>query len=411
MTSLDLLTSDIDPQTDGPVDILQSALSAVRKHLGMDVAYLSEFVDGRSVFRRVDAPGLEALAKVGDSHSLDDVYCQHILEGRLPELIPNTANEPLAASMPITAAIPIGSHMSIPIRLKDGSAYGMFCCISRKPNETLNARDLGTMRVFADLATRQINNDVAEDRQRAEKRARIENVLSSGGFSLVYQPIFDLGQMTPVGYEALSRFSAEPPRTPDIWFNEAAEVDMAERLEIAAMALALAKLPDLASDQYLSVNASPATIVTPAFAELFDDKPLHRILLEITEHAQVDDYAVLLDALEPLRRRGLKLGIDDAGAGYSSLRHIVQLRPDIVKLDMSLTRDVDTDAARRALVGALMFYARETSAMVIAEGIETQNELDTLKLLGVRKGQGYFLARPDAALWKPAKAAGLKHTA
>tara|TARA_R110000765_G_scaffold43326_2_gene90837 strand:+ start:1048 stop:2337 length:1290 start_codon:yes stop_codon:yes gene_type:complete len=411
MSDLDILTSAIQSPAGMPEDLLQSALSAVRKHLGMDVAYLSEFVDGRSVFRRVDAPGLEALAKVGDSHSLDDVYCQHILEGRLPELIPDTADEPIAVAMPITQAIPIGAHMSIPIRLKDGSAYGMFCCLSRKPNPTLNMRDLDTMRVFAELATRQINTELADGRQRADQRRRIEDVLARGAFSMVYQPIFDLGQMAPVGYEALSRFTDEPKRTPDIWFNEAAEAGLSETLEIAALTQALAKLPDLGADQYLSVNASPDTIVTAAFADLFDDKPLHRILLEITEHARVNDYELLLQALEPLRRRGLKLGIDDAGAGYSSLRHIVQLQPDIVKLDMSLTRDVDTDAARRALVGALMFYARETSAQVIAEGIETQSELDTLKLLGVRKGQGYFLGRPDAALLAPATPRAIKRGA
>ncbi|WP_340692808.1 EAL domain-containing protein [Hyphomonas sp.] len=398
MSDLDLLTSAISSPTDGSDDLLQSALTAVRKHLGMDVAYLSEFVDGRSVFRRVDAPGLEALAKVGDSHSLDDVYCQHILEGRLPELIPDTAAEPFAAAMPITQAIPIGAHMSLPIRLKDGSVYGMFCCLSRTPNPTLNTRDLDTMRVFAELATRQINNELADSQQRTEQCRRIEDVLAREAFSMVYQPIFDLGKMAPVGYEALSRFTDEPKRTPDIWFNEASEIGLSERLEMAALKRALAKLPELGADQYLSVNASPELIITEAFADLLADQPLYRILLEITEHAQVEDYELLLQALEPLRRRGLKLAIDDAGAGYSSLRHIVQLQPDIVKLDMSLTRDVDTDAARRALVGALMFYARETSAQVIAEGIETQAEFDTLKLLGVRKGQGYFLGRPDAAL-------------
>lgn len=411
MPDLDILTSAIPSPADGSEDLLQSALTAVRKHLGMDVAYLSEFVDGRSVFRRVDAPGFEALAKVGDSHSLDDVYCQHILEGRLPELIPDTADEPVAAAMPITQAIPIGAHMSLPIRLKDGSAYGMFCCLSREPNPTLNMRDLDTMRVFAELAARQIDNDVADSRQRTEQRGRIEDVLVRGAFSIVYQPIFDLGKMAPVGYEALSRFTDEPMRTPDTWFNEAAEVGLSERLEIAALERALAKLPDLAGDQYLSVNASPELIMAEAFSDLLADQPLYRILLEITEHAQVEDYELLLRALEPLRRRGLKLAIDDAGAGYSSLRHIVQLQPDIVKLDMSLTRDVDTDAARRALVGALMFYGRETSAQVIAEGIETQAEFDTLKLLGVRKGQGYFLGRPDAALLAPATPTAIKRGA
>ena len=98
-------------------DIIQDALVAIRNHLGMEVAYFSEFSQGRTIFRRVDAPGLEHLIKVGDSHSLNDVYCNHILEGRLPELIPDTSQIPLTWEMPITAAVPIGSHISIPIRL------------------------------------------------------------------------------------------------------------------------------------------------------------------------------------------------------------------------------------------------------------------------------------------------------
>lgn len=114
----------------GAGDAVRRTLEAVRSHLGMDVAYISQFVAGRSVLREVDAPGSEALIKVGDSHSLDDVYCQHVLEGRLPELMPDTASVPLAASMPITAAVPVGSHVSVPIRLPDGRPYGMFCCMS-----------------------------------------------------------------------------------------------------------------------------------------------------------------------------------------------------------------------------------------------------------------------------------------
>ncbi len=118
--------------------LVTRALQAIRSHLGMEVAYVSEFVDGRSVFRTVDAPGKEALIKPGDSHSLDDVYCRHILEGRLPSLIPDTADEPIAMAMPITKAVPIGAHMSVPIRLPDGRPYGMFCCLSSAPDRSLN---------------------------------------------------------------------------------------------------------------------------------------------------------------------------------------------------------------------------------------------------------------------------------
>jgi GAF domain-containing protein len=146
------------------------ALQAIRSHLGMEVAYVSEFVGDRTIFREVDAPGLENIIKVGDSYSLDDVYCRHILEGRLPQLIADTADEPVAMAMPITQATPIGKHMSVPIRLPDGSVYGMFCCVGFKADRSLHQRDLQMMKVFADLAAFEISRDL--DATKAVKEAR-----------------------------------------------------------------------------------------------------------------------------------------------------------------------------------------------------------------------------------------------
>ena len=114
--------------------MVKRSLQAIRTHLDMEVAYVSEFVGDQIVFREVDAPGLEALVQPGDMRSLDEVYCRHILEGRLPELIPDTAAEPVAMAMPITRAVPIGKHMSVPIRMQDGGVYCMFCCLGFKPD-------------------------------------------------------------------------------------------------------------------------------------------------------------------------------------------------------------------------------------------------------------------------------------
>lgn len=378
-----------------PSNEIDAALNAVREHLGMAVAYLSEFVDGRSVFRNVSAPGLEDLIDVGDSQSLDDVYCRHILEGRLPELIPDTAKEPICAALPITDQIPIGSHMSIPVRLPDGEAYGMFCCLSPEPNPSLNPRDLETMRMFADLAARQVRAEHMARRAYAEKQRRIQTVIDGPGLAIVYQPIVDLRKMEISGFEALSRFSAEPPRSPDGWFNEAAEVALSIELETAAIAKALAGLDAVPGGAYLSINVSPQTLLSDAFTSVLRQYDFSRIVLEITEHNVIEDYDLVTKSLADLRSNGLRVAVDDAGAGHSSLRHIVQLDPDYVKLDMSLTRDVDTDLARRALVSALVFYTRETNAQIIAEGIETEAELNTLKLLGVGRGQGYYLGRPS----------------
>ncbi|MEM9989284.1 MAG: EAL domain-containing protein, partial [Pseudomonadota bacterium] len=330
-----------------------------------------------------------------DSKDLSDVYCNHILEGRLPQLIPDTSKEPLAVSMPITQAVPIGSHVSIPIQLDNGETYGMFCCLSPTPNATLNERDLSTMKVFGDLAAQQVNRSYAYKKSIEKKKARIQSVIDRGAFSIVYQPIFNIVEMAPVGYESLCRFADEPYRTPDVWFNEAAEVGLALELELAAIQSAISAVPNLEDGQYISVNASPNIVVSDQFRQMCLSFPLDRVVLEITEHSAVENYEVLIEALKPLRDKGMKLAIDDAGAGHSSLRHIIQIHPDLVKIDMSLTQNVDLDLARRALIGALVFYSRETSAQIIAEGIETEKELETLRLLGVSKGQGYFLGRPS----------------
>ena len=154
-------------------DELQQALRAVREHLGLEVAFVSEIVDGRRRFIRVDAAGAQAPIRVGDSNPVDEGYCQRVIDGRLPQLIRDARRIPEALKIPATAALPIGAHLSVPIRMKDGSVYGTFCCFSTVPDETLTDRDLGMMRVFADFAAAQI------ERQRQAERARLESVARS----------------------------------------------------------------------------------------------------------------------------------------------------------------------------------------------------------------------------------------
>jgi EAL domain-containing protein (putative c-di-GMP-specific phosphodiesterase class I) len=383
------------PDAERAQEVIQEALASVRKHLGMEVAYLSEFVDGQSVFRSVDAPGLEHLIKAGDMRALDEVYCNHILAGRLPELIPDTAAEPIAMGMAITAAVPIGSHVSVPILRADGTPYGMFCCLSSRPNPTLNARDLETMKMFAALAARNVNAELDKEQTARLKARRIRAVMAGDGFTMMFQPIFDIGKPLPVAYEALCRFAPQPYRSPDQWFNDAIEVGLGVDLELAAIAAAMAAFETLPAHAGLSVNASPETVASGRLMEALDPRFLHRTTLEVTEHARVEDYVALRRELTPLQGLGLTLAVDDAGAGYSGLKHIVQLAPDIIKLDMSLTRGIDTDPALRALASAMVFYARETGSTVVAEGIETAEEMSTLQMLGVNRGQGYFLGKPQ----------------
>lgn len=155
---------------------VEKALHAVRSHLGMDVAFVSEFVDNRRYFRHVDSETARSPIKAGDTIPLDEGYCKKIVDGKLPELIPDTAAVPEAMAIPATREIPIGSHLSVPLKLADGRVYGTFCCFGFQPDVSLNERDLHTMKAFAELIAYQIDTDTERVRDRAEKTKRIQTV-------------------------------------------------------------------------------------------------------------------------------------------------------------------------------------------------------------------------------------------
>lgn len=375
-------------------DHVGRTLTAVRLHLGMELAYVSEFVDGHARFREVDGPGLEHLLKAGDSVPIADAFCHHVLDGRLPELMRDTAEYEAAMRLPITHRLPIGAHLGVPIRQADGRVIGMFGCLRRTPDPSLTPRDLAIMRVFADLAGRQIINRIETDKRARRIRADIGAIIDETAFAFEYQPIWELSTGRPLGFEALCRFLPGPYRAPDKWFAEAAEIGLTIELELAVIGEALKDLPNIPKPLFLSLNASPSTVVSGRLHQLLSSVPPGSVVIEVTEHAPVDDYDRLTAALEPLREAGIGLAIDDAGAGYASLQHIISLKPDRIKLDGSLTRSIDRDPARRALATALVAFARETEATIIAEGIETFGEFKALRSLGVDKGQGYFLGAP-----------------
>ena len=187
---------------------------------------------------------------------------------------------------------------------------------------------------------------------------------------------------------------ANPVRTPDIWFEEAAEIGLQQTLELAVIAKALRNLSRLPEDTYISINASPTTVLSGTLGKALLRYPCDRLMLELTEHSSVNDYAQIVNVLEPLRQRGLQLAVDDAGAGFASFRHILELKPNVIKLDTSLIRQIDIDTGHRALAAALVRFAQETGSQVVAEGVETEAELAILRELGVDKAQGYLLGRP-----------------
>lgn len=232
------------------------------------------------------------------------------------------------------------------------------------------------------------------DERRERREVRIRRAIEDETvLRIVFQPICKLGG-DPVGVEALSRFDIPPKRGPERWFAEASEVGLRRELELAAVRKALEQLPLVAADMFLSVNVSPETLMAAPLRKLLEAVDGARIVVEVTEHAPIEDYDRLGAAVDRLRDRGVRLAVDDAGAGFASLRHILRLAPDFIKLDRTLIAGIETDRSRQALAAGLISFAGKIDATIVAEGIERPDELAALKALGVAYGQGFFLACP-----------------
>lgn len=238
------------------------------------------------------------------------------------------------------------------------------------------------------VAVRRVVDEVAQ------RRSYLLDVIARQSMRSVYQPIVDLRDRRTVGVEALARFGGPPHRSASQWFDDAAELGLTVELERAAIDVALRGLRALPSDVFLSLNASPTSVLTGQVLEAVRGVPGERIVIELTEHTRVDDHERVRSAVDDLRRHGVRIAIDDVGAGYAGLQWILRLRPEMIKLDLELPRGIDVDPVRRALTTALLEFGLQSGATVIAEGIETAGELTTLAQLGVRWGQGYYLARP-----------------
>jgi EAL domain-containing protein (putative c-di-GMP-specific phosphodiesterase class I) len=376
--------------------LVQSALRRARTHLRMDVAWASEVHSGQQLFAHVDAVDSHARPARGGTEPLAGSYCVRVLDGRLPNVITDARRNPATRDLPATARLNIGSYIGVPIRHRDGQVRGMLCFTSDTARPDLTDRDVavgemlaGMLGALADQAGVAPASDIAV-------RDRIVGAIDGPGRRVVLQPIVDLHTGSAVAVEALTRFDG-PPGRPDEWFADAETVGLRTALELACAETALAVLDRPDAPPVVSINLSPDTVGTDEAAALLAAVDPGRVILEITEHAPVTDYDALIRALEPHRAAGIRLAIDDVGAGYSSFRHILDLRPDIIKVDMSLVRGIELDPVRQSLTAALVALARASGAQLVAEGVETRPELDTLAGLGVTLAQGYLFSPPTAA--------------
>lgn len=323
--------------------------------------------------------GFEVMAELRDTLSADAFLPVLVLTA---DVARSTRDRALQAGASDFLTKPL-DHAEVALRARNLLGTRALYTRVQQHNETLRA----------ELQQRRDGEARAAEHRRG-KAARIRRILDEGLVFPVFQPIVDLRSGRLLGAEALARFDTEPAHPPNEWFAEAAEVGLGTELDLAAVRAALACLDDLPADTFLSVNVAPSTASDPALHRLIDEVPGNRLVIELTEHTRIDDYAALSDALDALRARNARIAVDDAGAGYAGLQHVLSLRPDVLKLDRALIRGIDTDPARRALATGMVAFAAELDATLIAEGIETQAELETLQTLQITHGQGFYLAHP-----------------
>ncbi|MHA7170154.1 sensor domain-containing phosphodiesterase [Arthrobacter bambusae] len=272
-------------------------------------------------------------------------------------------------------------------RHRDGSR--VLIDVAGRPIRDREGRDCGF-----EGTCRVLNPETA--RSRAEVTVRIQALLNDGSLITAFQPIRCLETGNVVGVESLTRFSGQE-LSPEVRFMEAASVGLDIELEILALRTALTTAAGLPPELYIAANLSPRACLDPRLAAAIVEStiPPRRVVLEVTERHEVANYEPLAEALAPLRRAGLRIAVDDAGAGFASMRHILQLKPDLIKLDREIIAGIDTDPGQRALGAAMVGFSSEIGAALVAEGIETEAELAAVTKLGMTAAQGYLLGRPS----------------
>ena len=286
--------------------------------------------------------------------------------------------------------------LGTPVVLPDGTLYGSMIAFAPAPGTELARHGRVGIEMLSTLVADIVHIGEVRRHERAAARARTERALFQDAMSVVFQPQVDLASGTVLGYEALARFEDGPDTsTPDVWFREAHELGLGAKLEARAIHDAFAIARQLPEHLDISVNVSAAAIGSQEIFDELTSIPAHRIIVELTDEHDTDINELVSD-VERLRALGIRISMDDLGAGYADLQRVMRLRPDILKLDRGLVSDVNDNPAKAAMVTATTILAGRLGAMLVAEGVETMAEAFTLRVLGVPAGQGWHYGRPIA---------------
>jgi EAL domain-containing protein (putative c-di-GMP-specific phosphodiesterase class I) len=370
---------------------LERIVEFAHRYLSLDVAYVAELRGATQHYRAVAGDAASFNITSGRGLPVAVTYDRRMAAGVIPNVVSDTSADGFLAKLFATRYARIGAYVGVPIRLSDGTLYGTLSCAGHEPDHQLDECAVRLLSLLADLVVHEVEGlRLAQD-----LGDRLVELIETAGFDLAYQPVIDLLDGRCVGVEALARF---PDRFggPAQTFAAAHRLGLGVDLEHAVMRRACDIASSLGPGQFLSLNVSPEALLGLARrAGSSEDLPWPRIVVEVTEHSAVEAYAALQEALWSLRRRGLRIAVDDAGAGYASLRHVLELRPDFIKLDRWLVAGVAEDAGRHAAVSAFVGLAGELGSKVIGEGVERIEDLDALRDLGLSAAQGFLLGGPS----------------
>ena len=253
------------------------------------------------------------------------------------------------------------------------------------------------------LETALAQSDSREITDAQSRRARLEEIISAGSIHTLVHPIFRLDDLSIIGYEALSRGpEASEFERPDKLFKIAYDADLVLKLERLCRRRAFETASGLPKGRLLFINIEPESVADPElrdimFTTLLADAAITPadVVLELTERTAIEDFCSFRATLEYLRTIGFRIAVDDGGAGYGSLQCLAEIRPDWLKIDISLVRDIDTDDVRRSLVASMVTFAERVGVKLVAEGIERVGQLEMLRALGVEYGQGFLFCMPQ----------------
>ncbi|CUU60816.1 EAL domain, c-di-GMP-specific phosphodiesterase class I (or its enzymatically inactive variant) [Parafrankia irregularis] len=395
-----MATKTFGPPTEAvlaPDQKVLDLLDVLRRHLDMDAVSLSIWEGDLAVTQVVSGDGASFGLAPGVTVTRGRQLSREIQDARIPLVIGDARSEPQTAKSNIIKDLDIGAYAVTDLSDAQGEPYGLRACVAHRPRPGLAPREGRFLGLIASF----LQEFLIDLRRLWETRSGvwrcISRLIDTGGPRIVYQPIVRMATGQVTGVEALSRFPADcfgRTRDTEGWYADARAVDLYSELETIAIRRALAALPDLPPGVKLAVNASPSTVAHGLLPLTLDLPDPSRLIVEVTEHERWADTPDAIEAVRLLRGTGVHIAVDDAGTGYSGLEQLIALRPDIIKLDHTITRGIDRDPVRAALAAGLVVLAGKIHAKVIAEGIETVEEHDAVLAAGIELGQGYLLGRP-----------------